>query len=311
VLLPTSPCDRENLRSLKGSLGKSSQYQSVTVFQPKGFLGKICWTNQELRYEIDGQLTALALPDCRHWRGHNFLKHTGSLLAGRAFFDVLRASDSYRSHLFSMKPLIREIDGKVLKVPRRQQFHYGSKRGFRAGVRRIFTFRKLASADRSIVFEIGQNGNNLIEQLKSTPLTQKKTLALPPRKEWAALRTEFPLRTTIWLNQGFMNNMLLSSRVKPIPTLLFRTCSLISILGLLGLVTFANPLKRTRENRDPKGDGAETRSIFFCLGKDSWSSDDRISDRKFGLLVWDEFHGLKIFAFHNLAFLGRVFGKPD
>jgi len=57
----------------------------------------------------------------------------------------------------------------------------------------------------------GQNGNNLNEQLKSTALTEKETLSLPPGKKWAALDRKFPLRTRFSLIKGSMNNMLLSS----------------------------------------------------------------------------------------------------
>jgi putative ABC transport system permease protein len=115
-----------------------------------------------------------------------------------------------------------------------------------------------------MVFEISQNGNNLMS-IKIDASQREETLAYL-QEEWATLRPNFPFEPR-FVDQGFNEQYAAEQRVKTIFTFFSGLAVLISILGLLGLVTFATA-QRTREIGIRKVMGAETSNILVLLGKD-------------------------------------------
>ncbi|MDG1277259.1 MAG: ABC transporter permease [Algoriphagus sp.] len=261
VLLPASPQIEQNLLLVQDRLENHSGIKSVTISSraPSGRL----LDNQGASAEIDGEITQLEIRIADIDVGHNFLKTYGiPLVAGRDF-DVLRASDSTEAFILN-ETAVREIGWESPDAAIGKQFYYGSKRGFITGVMKDFHFESLHQPIVPIVFEIGQNGNNLMS-IKIDASQREETLAYL-KEEWATLRPNFPFEPR-FVDQGFNEQYAAEQRVKTIFTFFSGLAVLISILGLLGLVTFATA-QRTREIGIRKVMGAETGNILLLLGKD-------------------------------------------
>ncbi|MFT7364867.1 MAG: putative ABC transport system permease protein, partial [Algoriphagus sp.] len=187
VLLPTSPAIEQNLLIVTDRLENHPGIQSVTVSSraPSGRL----LDNQGASAEIDGEVTQLEIRIADIDVGHNFLKTYGiPLVAGRDF-DVLRASDSTEAFILN-ESAVREIGWESPETAIGKQFFYGSKRGFITGVMKDFHFESLHQPIVPIVFEIGQNGNNLMS-IKINADNREETLTYL-KEEWATLRPNFP-----------------------------------------------------------------------------------------------------------------------
>jgi putative ABC transport system permease protein len=261
VLLPTSPAIEGNYEIVKDRLENHPNIQSVTVSSraPSGRL----LDNQGTSVEIDGELTQLAIRIADIDVGHNFLNTYGIPLAAGRDFDALRASDSTEAFILN-ETAVREIGWESAEAAIGKQFHYGSKRGFVTGVMKDFHFESLHQPIVPMVFEISQNGNNLMS-IKIDASQREETLAYL-QEEWATLRPNFPFEPR-FVDQGFNEQYAAEQRVKTIFTFFSGLAVLISILGLLGLVTFATA-QRTREIGIRKVMGAETSNILVLLGKD-------------------------------------------
>ncbi|WP_075350805.1 FtsX-like permease family protein [Algoriphagus marinus] len=261
VLLPASPQIEQNLLLVQDRLENHPGIKSVTISSraPSGRL----LDNQGASAELDGEITQLEIRIADIDVGHNFLKTYGiPLVAGRDF-DVLRASDSTEAFILN-ETAVREIGWESAEEAIGKQFYYGSKRGFITGVMKDFHFESLHQPIVPIVFEIGQNGNNLMS-IKIDASQREETLAYL-KEEWATLRPNFPFEPR-FVDQGFNEQYAAEQRVKTIFTFFSGLAVLISILGLLGLVTFATA-QRTREIGIRKVMGAETGNILLLLGKD-------------------------------------------
>ncbi|MHA7128205.1 FtsX-like permease family protein [Algoriphagus namhaensis] len=261
VLLPTSPAIERNLLMIKDRLESHPGIQAVTVSSraPSGRL----LDSQGASGEIDGEMTQLEIRIADIDVGHDFLKTYGIQLAAGRDFDVLRASDSTEAFILN-ESAVREIGWTSPEEAIGKRFFYGSKRGFITGVMKDFHFESLHQPIVPIVFEIGQNGNNLMS-IKIDAAQREETLAYL-REEWATLRPNFPFEPR-FVDAGFDEQYAAEERVKIIFTFFSGLAVLISILGLLGLVTFATA-QRTREIGIRKVMGAETSSILLLLGKD-------------------------------------------
>jgi putative ABC transport system permease protein len=261
VLLPTSQAIADNYLIIKDRLENHPGVQSVTVSSraPSGRL----LDNQGTSVEIDGKLTQLEIRIADIDVGHNFLETYGIPLAAGRDFDVLRASDSTEAFILN-ETAVREIGWESPEAAIGKQFLYGSKRGFVTGVMKDFHFESLHQPIVPIVFEISENGNNLMS-VKIDAAQREETLAYL-KEEWATLRPNFPFEPR-FVDQGFNAQYAAEQRVKTIFTFFSGLAVLISILGLLGLVTFATA-QRTREIGIRKVMGAETGNILMLLGKD-------------------------------------------
>lgn len=127
-----------------------------------------------------------------------------------------------------------------------------------------FHFESLHQPIVPIVFMISQDRNNQVS-LKIDAENQEQTLAYI-KEEWAALRPDFPFEP-LYVDEGFNRQYEAEERVKTIFTFFSGLAVIISILGLLGLTTFATQ-QRTREIGIRKVMGAETGNILILLGKD-------------------------------------------
>src|SRR5690606_15283299 len=127
-----------------------------------------------------------------------------------------------------------------------------------------FHFENLRQPIVPLLFEIGTNGNNLLS-IKINAENRDQTMAYL-KEEWATLRPGFPFEPR-FVDQGFNEQYADEQRVKSIVTFFSALAVVISVLGLLGLVTFATA-QRTREIGIRKVMGAETSSILILLGKD-------------------------------------------
>ena len=86
------------------------------------------------------------------------------------------------------------------------------------------------------------------------------------KEEWTVMRPDYPFEP-LMIDQGFNRQYEAEARVKTIFTFFSALAIIISVLGLLGLVTFATE-QRTREIGIRKVMGAETGNILALLGKD-------------------------------------------
>jgi len=111
---------------------------------------------------------------------------------------------------------------------------------------------------------ISRDRNNQVS-LKIDAENQEQTMAYI-KEEWAALRPDFPFEP-LYVDEGFNRQYEAEERVKTIFTFFSGLAVIISILGLLGLTTFATQ-QRTREIGIRKVMGAETGNILILLGKD-------------------------------------------
>ena len=261
VLLPTSPAIAQNYQLVKDRLENHPNILAVTVSSraPSGRL----LDNQGTSVEIDGNLTKLNIRIADIDVGHDFLKTYGIPLAAGRDFNVMQASDSTEAFILN-ETAVREIGWESPEAAIGKQFLYGNKRGFVTGVMKDFHFESLHQPIVPIVFEIRKDGNNLVS-IKMDASQREETLAYL-KEEWAALRPNFPFEPR-FVDQGFNEQYAAEQRVKTIFTFFSGLAVLISILGLLGLVTFATA-QRTREIGIRKVMGAETSNIVSLLGKD-------------------------------------------
>lgn len=178
-------------------------------------------------------------------------------------FDYLQATDSTEAFVLN-KAAIKAIGWSSDEEAVGKQFNYGGRKGYVTGVMKDFHFESLHQPIVPIVFEISQDGNNLVS-IKMDASQREETLAYL-KEEWAVLRPNFPFEPR-FVDQGFNEQYAAEQRVKTIFTFFSGLAVLISILGLLGLVTFATA-QRTREIGIRKVMGAETSNIVSLLGKD-------------------------------------------
>ena len=261
IVLPSSPAIQENYLILKDRLERHAGIKSVSISSrvPSGRL----LDNQGSTAEIDGELTQLNLRIADVHVAHNFLDTYGiPVVAGRDF-DFNLASDSTEAFILN-EVAIKEIGWSSPEEAIGQQFLYGGRRGFVTGVMKNFHFESLHQPIVPIVFMISQDRNNQVS-LKIDAENQEQTMAYI-KEEWAALRPDFPFEP-IYVDEGFNRQYESEERVKTIFTFFSGLAVIISILGLLGLTTFATQ-QRTREIGIRKVMGAETVNILVLLGKD-------------------------------------------
>jgi putative ABC transport system permease protein len=213
--------------------------------------------------EVNGELTQIDVRIADIHVGHNFLETYGiPVVAGRTF-DFLQASDSTQAFVLN-ETAIRAVGWSSAEEAIGKQFQYGGRRGFVTGVMKDFHFESLHQPIVPIVFMISQNRNNLLSI--KIDATQREEVLAYLKGEWAQLRPDFPFEP-LFVDEGFNRQYEAENRLKTIFTFFSGLAVLISILGLLGLVTFATE-QRTREIGIRKVMGAETGNILVLLGKD-------------------------------------------
>ncbi|SFT88404.1 putative ABC transport system permease protein [Algoriphagus locisalis] len=261
VVLPSSPAIEQNYQIIKDRLERQQGIQSVSISSrvPSGRL----LDSQGSTAEIDGEMTQLNVRIADVHVAHNFLDTYGiPVVAGRDFdFDL--ASDSTEAFILN-EAAIREIGWQTAEEAIGKKFYYGGRRGFVTGVMKDFHFESLHQPIVPIVFMISQDRNNQVS-LKIDAENKEQTLAYL-KEEWATLRSDFPFEP-IFVDEGFNRQYEAEERVKTIFTFFSGLAVIISILGLLGLTTFATQ-QRTREIGIRKVMGAETGNILILLGKD-------------------------------------------
>lgn len=261
IVLPSSPAIQENYLILKDRLERYPGIKSVSISSrvPSGRL----LDNQGSTAEVNGEMTQLNLRIADIHVSHNFLDTYGiPVVAGRDF-DYNLASDSTEAFILN-EAAIREIGWTSPEEAIGKKFLYGSRRGFVTGVMKNFHFESLHQPIVPIVFMISQDRNNRVS-LKIDAENQEQTLAYI-KGEWAALRPDFPFEP-LYVDEGFNRQYEAEARVKTIFTFFSGLAVIISILGLLGLTTFATQ-QRTREIGIRKVMGADTGNILVLLGKD-------------------------------------------
>jgi putative ABC transport system permease protein len=261
VVLPSSPAIQQNYLILKDRLERHEGIKSVSISSrvPSGRL----LDNQGSTAEINGEMTQLNVRIADIHVAHNFLDTYGiPIVAGRDFNFNLE-SDSTEAFVLN-EAAIREIGWSSPEEAIGKKFLYGDRRGFVTGVMKNFHFESLHQPIVPIVFMISQDRNNQVS-LKIAAENQEQTMAYI-KEEWAALRPDFPFEP-LYVDEGFNRQYEAEERVKTIFTFFSGLAVIISILGLLGLTTFATQ-QRTREIGIRKVMGAETGNILVLLGKD-------------------------------------------
>lgn len=261
VLLPSSPSIEENYLILKDRLERHQGIKSVSISSraPSGRL----LDSQGGTAEVDGEMNQLNVRVADIEVSHNFLDTYGiPIVAGRDF-DSNLASDSTEAFILN-EVAVREIGWASSEEAIGKKFLYGGRRGFVTGVMKNFHFESLHQPIVPIVFMVSQNRNNQVS-LKIDAEDKEQTLAYL-KEEWASLRPGFPFEPA-FVDEGFNRQYEAEQRVKVIFTFFSGLAVIISILGLLGLTTFATQ-QRTREIGIRKVMGAETMNILILLGKD-------------------------------------------
>lgn len=261
VVLPSSAAITENYRIIKDRLENQSGIVEVSMSSrvPSGRL----LDSQGATTEVNGEMTQLNLRIADVHVAHNFLETYGiPLVAGRDF-DYQLASDSTEAFVLN-EASIREIGWSSPEEAIGKPFHYGGRRGFVTGVMQDFHFESLHQPIVPIVFMISHDRNNNVS-VKFEADKRDEVLAYL-RGEWADFRPGYPFEPN-FIDEGFNRQYEAEARVKTIFTFFSALAILISVLGLLGLVTFATE-QRTREIGIRKVMGAETSNILVLLGKD-------------------------------------------
>lgn len=261
LILPNSQQINENYLIIKDRLENHPGIKEMSMSSrvPSGRL----LDSQGATAEVGGELTQLNVRIADIHVAHNFLSTYGiSLEAGRDF-DYLRASDSTQAFILN-EAAVRAIGWSNPEEAVGKQFVYGDRRGFVTGVMRDFHFESLHQPIVPIVFMISQDRNNQVS-IKIDAAQREEVLAYL-QGEWAQLRPDYPFEP-IFVDEGFNYQYQAEAKVKTIFTFFSGLAILISILGLLGLVTFATE-QRTREIGIRKVMGAETGNILVLLGKD-------------------------------------------
>lgn len=261
VVLPSSAAITENYRIIKDRLENQPGVVEVSMSSrvPSGRL----LDSQGATTEVNGEMTQLNLRIADVHVAHNFLETYGiPLVAGRDF-DYQLASDSTEAFVLN-EASIREIGWSSPEEAIGKPFHYGGRRGFVTGVMQDFHFESLHQPIVPIVFMISHDRNNNVS-VKFEADKRNEVLAYL-RGEWADFRPGYPFEPN-FIDEGFNRQYEAEARVKTIFTFFSALAILISVLGLLGLVTFATE-QRTREIGIRKVMGAETSNILVLLGKD-------------------------------------------
>lgn len=261
VVLPSSAAITENYRIIKDRLENQPGIVEVSMSSrvPSGRL----LDSQGATTEVNGEMTQLNLRIADVHVAHNFLETYGiPLVAGRDF-DYQLASDSTEAFVLN-EASIREIGWSSPEEAIGKPFHYGGRRGFVTGVMQDFHFESLHQPIVPIVFMISHDRNNNVS-VKFEADKRDEVLAYL-RGEWADFRPGYPFEPN-FIDEGFNRQYEAEARVKTIFTFFSALAILISVLGLLGLVTFATE-QRTREIGIRKVMGAETSNILVLLGKD-------------------------------------------
>ncbi len=261
VVLPTSPAIQENYLLVKDRLENHPGIEQVSMSSrvPSGRL----LDSQGSTAEVNGELTQLNVRIADIHVGHNFLDTYGIGLEAGRDFDFLKASDSTEAFILN-EAAIRAVGWTSPEEAVGKQFLYGGRRGFVTGVMQDFHFESLHQPIVPIVFMISQDRNNQVS-IKIKSDQQEQVLAYL-EEEWANLRPDFPFEP-LFVDEGFNRQYVAEAKVKTIFTFFSALAIVISILGLLGLVTFATE-QRTREIGIRKVMGAETSNILVLLGRD-------------------------------------------
>lgn len=261
VVLPTSARITDNFLIFKDRLENHPGIQAVTVSTrvPSGRL----LDSQGGTAEVNGEMSQLTIRIADIQVGHNFMETYGiALVAGRDF-DFTLASDSTEAFILN-ETAVKEVGWSSPEEAIGKQFLYGGRRGFVTGVMKDFHFESLHQPIVPIVFYIPQNRMNQVS-VKMDADQRDQVLAYL-EDEWAEARPDFPFEP-IFVDEGFNRQYEAENRVKTIFTFFSALTIFISVLGLLGLVTFATE-QRTREIGIRKVMGAETGNILLLLGKD-------------------------------------------
>ncbi len=261
VVLPTSTRITDNFLIFKDRLENHPGIQAVTVSTrvPSGRL----LDSQGGTAEVNGEMSQLTIRIADIQVGHNFMETYGiALVAGRDF-DFTLASDSTEAFILN-ETAVKEVGWSSPEEAIGKQFLYGGRRGFVTGVMKDFHFESLHQPIVPIVFYIPQNRMNQVS-VKMDADQRDQVLAYL-EDEWAEARPDFPFEP-IFVDEGFNRQYETENRVKTIFTFFSALTIFISVLGLLGLVTFATE-QRTREIGIRKVMGAETGNILLLLGKD-------------------------------------------
>lgn len=261
VVLPASTAIIENYQILKDRLLNNPGISGVSISSrvPSGRL----LDSQGGSAEVNGEMSQLEVRIADIHVGHEFIKTYGiPIVAGRDF-DFQMASDSSEAFILN-EAAIREIGWASPEEAIGKKFNYGGRNGFVTGVMNDFHFESLHQPIVPIVFMIIQDRANQVS-LKIDADKKDQTLAYL-ESEWAQLNPGFPFEP-LFIDEGFNQQYEAEQRVKTIFTFFSALAVLISVLGLLGLTTFATA-QRTREIGIRKVMGAETSNILMLLGKD-------------------------------------------
>jgi putative ABC transport system permease protein len=261
VVLPASARITDNFRIFKDRLEKHPGIQAVTVSTrvPSGRL----LDSQGGTAEVNGEMSQLTVRIADIQVGHNFLDAYGiPLVAGRDF-DFTLASDSTEAFILN-ETAVKQVGWSSPEDAIGKQFMYAGRRGFVTGVMKDFHFESLHQPIVPIVFYIPQDQMNRVSV--KIDADQREQVMTYLKGEWAEARPDFPFEP-IFVDEGFNRQYEAENRVKTIFTFFSVLTIFISVLGLLGLVTFATE-QRTREIGIRKVMGAETGNILMLLGKD-------------------------------------------
>jgi putative ABC transport system permease protein len=261
VVLPASARITDNFRIFKDRLENHPGIQAVTVSTrvPSGRL----LDSQGGTAEVNGEMSQLTVRIADIQVGHNFLDAYGiPLVAGRDF-DFTLASDSTEAFILN-ETAVKQVGWSSPEDAIGKQFMYAGRRGFVTGVMKDFHFESLHQPIVPIVFYIPQDQMNRVSV--KIDADQREQVMTYLKGEWAEARPDFPFEP-IFVDEGFNRQYEAENRVKTIFTFFSVLTIFISVLGLLGLVTFATE-QRTREIGIRKVMGAETGNILMLLGKD-------------------------------------------
>ncbi|MCE7053097.1 ABC transporter permease [Algoriphagus sp. AGSA1] len=261
VVLPSSPAIEQNYQIIKDRLERQQGIQAVSISSrvPSARL----LDSQGGTAEVDGEMSQIDVRIADIHVSHNFLDtYRIPVVSGRNF-DFNLASDSTEAFILN-EVAVQEIGWSSPEEAVGKKFHYGGRRGFVTGVMKNFHFESLHQPIVPIVFMISQDRNNRVS-VKIDAENKEQVLAYL-KEEWAALRPDFPFEP-LYVDEGFNRQYEAEQRVKVIFTFFSGLAVIISILGLLGLTTFATQ-QRTREIGIRKVMGAETMNILILLGKD-------------------------------------------
>jgi putative ABC transport system permease protein len=261
VVLPTSAQITDNFRIFKDRLENHPGIQSVTASSrvPSGRL----LDSQDGTAEVNGEMSQITVRIADIQVGHNFLETYGiPLVAGRNF-DFTLASDSTQAFVLN-ETAVKQLGWSSPEEAIGKQFNYADRRGFVTGVMKDFHFESLHQPIVPIVFYIPQN--RISQVSVRIDADQRDQVLAYLKDEWAEARPDFPFEPTL-IEDRFNRQYEAENRVKTIFTFFSVLTIFISILGLLGLVTFATE-QRTREIGIRKVMGAETGNILILLGKD-------------------------------------------